>query len=72
MPPCPGLCLSGLRRVPLPSAIAAGGFEAAREVFRAANSACSRALQYLKLDGFVSDHVEVLQLLCRAYKYVST
>lgn len=72
VPPCPGLCLSGLRRVPLPSAIAAGGFEAAREVFRAANSACSRALQYLKLDGFVSDHVEVLQLLCRAYKYVST
>lgn len=70
-PPCAGLCLSGLRRAPMPSAVAAGGFDAARDVFRAANSACQRALQYLRLDGFVSDHVEVLQLLCRAYKYVS-
>jgi KIF-1 binding protein C terminal len=67
---CPGLCLSGLKHIPLPSTITS--FEqGARDVFRAINTACTRALSTLVLEGYVSDHVEVTQLLSRAYKYLS-
>jgi hypothetical protein len=68
-PPCPGLCLSGLRLVPVPRTLTS--FEAARDVFKAVNVACQRALAYFPLDGFVSDHVGVQQMLSKAYKYVS-
>lgn len=68
-PPCPGLCLSGLRLVPVPRTLTS--FEAARDVFKAVNVACQRSLAYFPLDGFVSDHVGVQQMLSKAYKYVS-
>lgn len=67
--PAPGHVVSGLSDVPTPAAVTS--FEAARDVFKAANAAFTRAMQYYVLDGHVSDHVAALQACSKCYKYLA-
>lgn len=49
---------------------AATVFEAAREVFKLANRYQTMALAYFQLDGWVSEHVRILQELSKMYRNV--
>jgi hypothetical protein len=42
--------------------ISPGGFDAARAVFKKASSALNAALAHYVMDGFVTEHVELLQV----------
>lgn len=66
--PSPGRSLCGLPAIPVPEAVRS--FEAARDVFKAGLSACTRALEFFALEGFVTEHVEVHRLESRLYKNV--
>jgi hypothetical protein len=62
------LSASALPDVPAPERVTS--FEAARDIFKAANGAFARAQEYFVVDGFVTDHINILQSLSKCYKYV--
>lgn len=46
-------------------------FDTARAVFKAANAAFARGKEFFVLDGFVSEHIGILQGISRIYKYLA-
>jgi hypothetical protein len=60
---------SGLRALPLPSAVI--DFPSARAVFLSAQAALARAHTYFVLDGFVTEHRSATASLERCWKYLS-
>lgn len=66
--PVPGRAVCGLSDLPIPGAVRS--FESARDVFKAGLSACTRALEFFVLDGFVTEHVEIHRLMSKLYKYL--
>jgi len=61
----------GLPRLLLPNRLVTGGFEPARDMFKAAAVCLQRGVEFLVLDGFVTDHITALTHWSKAYKYVS-
>ena len=55
-------------RPPPPEDVCAGGFEAAREVFRRSCGALRAGMEGVPLEGFVTEHVRARQDLCALYR----
>eukprot|EP00753_Platysulcus_tardus_P000352 PLAT10358.1.p1 GENE.PLAT10358.1~~PLAT10358.1.p1 ORF type:complete len:827 (+),score=416.82 PLAT10358.1:55-2481(+) len=47
------------------------GFDSARALFKRCNAFVTRALAFYVLDGFVTDHIHLLQLRSRIYRYLA-
>ena len=43
----------------------------AKTLFKLANTQCKKALEYYILDGYVTEHVNIRQVMCAIYKALS-
>ena len=45
--------------------------EQAKQIFRLSNTQLKRALEFFKLDGHVTEHIQITRELCNLYKYLT-
>ena len=65
----PALALPPEHELPFGAAALAKSFEQARKLFNACAPQLRRALEYYQLDGWVTDHIQILFNLSKAYRY---
>lgn len=56
--------------IPVQPSCAGLSFEAAREIFKLANHYQLKSLEYFQLDGWVTDHVRILQEISQMYRTI--